>query len=338
MKRFLPGIAIAAALAGGANAATITIVPGAGFDDTTPRAPEGGNPGVTVGAQRLFAFQQAAALWGAMLNSSQTISVNAQFVVQNCTQSSAQLGSAGATAFFFVTIAGTLRVLPVALAEAMTSTNLNNANREINANFNSRLDAQDPQCLGGNRWYYGINGPRPSGTAAFFPTVLHELGHGLGFTTIVCDDPSGCNTVPFGGYPIVSANEVLDTWGTRMRDLGVGQLWPSMTPAQRASSFTSINNLVWDGPAVNAALGGFGFSGGLNAGRMKMYAPNPLEPGSSVAHWDETAFPNLLMEPFADADVFNTTDLTGAAFADIGWSVNGGGGGSNDPIFLHGFE
>ena len=55
-------------------AATITIVngnaPGVGFNDPTPAVPVGGNPGVTLGQQRLNAFAYAASLWGAELTSS----------------------------------------------------------------------------------------------------------------------------------------------------------------------------------------------------------------------------------------------------------------------------
>ena len=62
----LPGAAFAAA--------TITVVntdgPGEGFNDPTPAAPVGGNPGTTRrGQQRLIAFQHAADIWGAVLDS-----------------------------------------------------------------------------------------------------------------------------------------------------------------------------------------------------------------------------------------------------------------------------
>ena len=53
------------AMANNAVAATITIVnidlPGEGFNDPTVVAPVGGNPGTTLGQQRLLAFQYAAA-------------------------------------------------------------------------------------------------------------------------------------------------------------------------------------------------------------------------------------------------------------------------------------
>src|SRR5947199_5818056 len=66
-----------------------------GFNDATPAAPVGGNPGTTVGQQRLNAFQQAANIWGSILTSPVTIQVQAQFNALNCDANSAVLGSAG---------------------------------------------------------------------------------------------------------------------------------------------------------------------------------------------------------------------------------------------------
>ena len=54
-------------------------------------------------------------------------------------------------------------------------------------------------------------------------------------------------------------------------------------------------------------------------GRVRLYAPSPAEPGSSVSHWDVPATPNLLMEPFINDDLTSSVDLTQYAFVDIGW-------------------
>jgi hypothetical protein len=43
--------------------------PNEGFNDTAQVAPVAGNPGTTLGAQRLNAFRAAADVWGSMLNS-----------------------------------------------------------------------------------------------------------------------------------------------------------------------------------------------------------------------------------------------------------------------------
>src|SRR5262245_60009812 len=58
-----------------ANAAATLVIevldgPGVGFNEPTPLAPVGGNPGVTLGEQRLIAFETAANIWGATLTSS----------------------------------------------------------------------------------------------------------------------------------------------------------------------------------------------------------------------------------------------------------------------------
>jgi len=59
------------------------------------------------------------------------------------------------------------------------------------------------------------------------------------------------------------------------------------------------------------------------AGRVLLYTPNPRQPGSSVSHWDDSASPNLLMEPAINADLTQVlgppVDLTSSFMRDIGW-------------------
>jgi hypothetical protein len=61
------------------------------------------------------------------------------------------------------------------------------------------------------------------------------------------------------------------------------------------------------------------FSGADASGRLRMFAPGPLQGGSAISHWDTSATPNLLMEPFIAGDVTLTTDATLPALADMGW-------------------
>jgi PA domain len=62
---------------------------------------------------------------------------------------------------------------------------------------------------------------------------------------------------------------------------------------------------------------------------VRLYAPNPVAPGSSISHWDTVATPNLLMEPFLNDDLKGATtlDLTPDQMTDIGWS-----GGPHCPV------
>jgi hypothetical protein len=141
----------------------------------------GGNPGTTLGAQRLYIFQYAADIWSRVLPSSVTIVVRAQFAAQTCTATSATLGSAGTT-----TIHANFAGAPLAnywynqaLANKYFGSDLS-VQPDINATFNLSIDAG---CFGpGQVWYYGTDGLEGT-NIELLPVVLHEIGHGLGFQT-----------------------------------------------------------------------------------------------------------------------------------------------------------
>lgn len=63
-----------------------------------------------------------------------------------------------------------------------------------------------------------------------------------------------------------------------------------------------------------------------SAGRPFMFAPNQLQGGSSVAHWDGSLFPNQLMEPNNSSDLSHSVtvprDLTTSLFKDLGWPTS----------------
>jgi hypothetical protein len=64
-------------------------------------------------------------------------------------------------------------------------------------------------------------------------------------------------------------------------------------------------------------------SGADSSGRALLFAPNPVQAGSSVSHWDTSAFPNQLMEPLFNADLTHSVtppqDLTSSLLRDVGW-------------------
>jgi hypothetical protein len=74
---------------------------------------------------------------------------------------------------------------------------------------------------------------------------------------------------------------------------------------------------------------------GTNGGFVRMHAPNPVVPGSSVSHWTVDTFPNLLMEPSLNTSLFDEVDLTTSLFRDIGWTIIGD---PMDELFEDGFE
>lgn len=75
---------------------------------------------------------------------------------------------------------------------------------------------------------------------------------------------------------------------------------------------------------VNATLGidPTQRAGASREGRVRLYAPCAYEVGSSIQHWDESASPNLLMEPNINSDLGQGVDLTLYQLLDIGWTAN----------------
>lgn len=235
-------LAVASALAiGSAQAATIVPVnmdpAGQGLNDPTPAAPVGGNPGTTVGEQRRIAYQFAADLWGAILESGPTINVQASFVPQSCTATSGVLGSAGTTTvhrdFEGALLPGTW--YGAALANALFGADLDAVNNEINSRFNANLGT--PGCLENSGWYYGLDGNTPQGRINFLDVVMHEIGHGLGFQGFT----SLANGAPFLGFP--------DVYGSNVRDNASGQPWNALSNAGRAAAAVG-GQLVWTGANV----------------------------------------------------------------------------------------
>ena len=60
---------------------------------------------------------------------------------------------------------------------------------------------------------------------------------------------------------------------------------------------------------------------GTNGGFVRIYAPDPIEQGSSVSHWTIDASPDLLMEPFINPVFREDLDLSLTLMKDIGWVV-----------------
>ncbi len=281
---------------------------GEGFNDSTPVAPSGGNPGLTLGQQRLIVFEQAAKLWEAVISSNVTISVAAQFNPLSCTSTQAVLGSAGTTSVHrnFPGAPFNNTWYPQALANSLANTDLS-TNADISATFNVDIDNNN-NCLNNTNWYYGLDGNRPSGTIELLSVVLHEIGHGLGFQTFV-DMNTGARFSNFN-----------DTFMLKLEDhsLSPAKTWDQLSDSGRLASSTNTGFLHWVGALVSAQVGVY--TGGINQGHVRMYAPATLSAGSSVSHFSNTLSPNELMEPF-DTGPKSGPGLALALLRDIGWSA-----------------
>lgn len=298
------------------RAATITIVnadgPGEGFNDPTAVAPVGGNPGTTRGQQRLNVFEHAAGIWGALVASPVEIRVSASFDPLPCSASSATLGQAGPHTFGkdFAGAPSPSTWYPVALANALAGVDLDPGNDDIDAQFNSNFGVG---CAFPGSFYLGLDANPPGlNDSDLVTVVLHELGHGLGFLTLV-DVDSGSKA---GGFN--------DVFMLNLEDHSLGMSWPLMSNGQRAASSIDTGDLHWTGGAVVAASGGLA-AGRHPSGHVQMYAPSPTEPGSSVSHFDVALSPDEVMEPtYTGAN--HDPGLAVALLGDLGWDVGSGPG------------
>lgn len=304
-----------------AFAANIVIInndsAGEGFNDESPRDPVGGNPGTTVGEQRLFAFRFAGDLLGEKIVSNVDILVNASFDPLDCSPNSATLGQAGTEAIIDFedappSGARANTLYPIALGNALAGRDLDVGEADIVAQFNSSIDG-NLLCLANTDWYYGVDNNPPGGDIDFLSTVAHELIHGLGFASF-----ANAATGQFpGGTP--------DIYSVFIRDLTQNATWGEMTAPQRAASANNDGNVVFEG-ASTISNGVSTLTSGVNQGRVQLYAPTVVQPGSSISHWDTRLTPNALMEPFdtGDTDFENGIGLSTCVLQDIGWTLTSG--------------
>lgn len=301
---FLALTVMLAASASAFGSVTITIQnndsPNQGFNDTTPAAPVGGNNGTTVGQQRLNAFQFAANIWGATLNSTPPIVINASWAALTCSANSAVLGSAGNASlrsnFTNAPVANTW--YGITLANALAGSDLSPGQAEINAQFNMNIGQSG--CLTGSFWYYGFDGNEGSGID-LVSVLLHEFSHGLGFQTFT--------TVSNGSQPS-NTPSIYDRF---LRDNSTGKLWSDMTNAERTASAINTGNLVWTGAQVTANV-----PNALGNPRLRVNSPAGIAGNYTIG---TAGFGARLSSPGITAAVAQSSPLDGCSA--IGAGVSG---------------
>jgi len=253
-----------------------------------------------LGAARRAALEHAVAQWATRLAGEVEVVVVARMIPLGGDERSAVLASAGSTSVHRNFAGGVPSSwYAAALANQLAGSDLNGADvAEIAITFNADVDGP---VLGATSWYYGLDA-QPGPDVDFVTIALHELGHGLGFFDLV--DPAT-------GGPLLAENR--DIFGVFERFLlrpGVDRFL-GMRDAERLAAITS-GQLVWDGRHVLEAL----------RGPAAVYAPAPYLGGSSLSHWDVTAQPDELMEPFYTAAIHDPGLLL-PALLDLGWQPSG---------------
>jgi hypothetical protein len=262
-------------------------------------------------AEAKAAFEYAIGIWETHIHSSVPIRIEANWVAL----SEFTLGSAGPTQLIQA-VSGEPRTLyPIALASAIDGVDYvaqsqgtsQEVNYDITVNMNSNWAS----------WYFGTDAQTPEGLIDFVTVVLHELGHGLGFTGSV-GVPEGQGSAQFYySNPMIYDRFVIDGKGSNLLNKNIYK-----------SPSTKLYN------AVTGKQGGIYFSGlesiSANKGdRVKLYSPSSWESGSSYSHVDQATFTNTvnaLMRPQVDRAyaMHEMGPVLCGVFNDSGWPLGPG--------------
>ncbi|MFN7942388.1 MAG: hypothetical protein U0X73_12385 [Thermoanaerobaculia bacterium] len=279
--------------------------PGEGLNDPAPCLPTATNPATTLGGARLNAVQYAMSVWADQLESDVTIQVGVSFDPLGGSAQSADLGLGGPTDVFrdFAGAPIPNTWYPAPLADKLAGQDLAPGELDIRLQFSSDVDG--PQVLGSNGFYYGLTDDPATGDVWFLDIALHELAHGLGFTTFI-NLSSGAK---FQGKD--------DSYLLHLQKIqSSAEPLALMTDAQRAAAVRS-GLVYWTGPAV-AADSTLLTAGSTPAGDVEMFAPSALMPLTSIVHFDPTLTPDQVQEPYYVSG-FPGLQIARAVLADIGW-------------------
>lgn len=247
------------------------------------------------------AFQRAVDIWSTLLVSPVPIRIKATWKPLAATPGFITLGSAS-PATYFGSPDGAQKgnaYYPVALAEKIARRALNNPDSaDITANFNSN-----------NSWYLGLDAKPGPGTTDLVSVVLHELGHGLGFTGGIRGDATAATAAV--NFPVVFDQFVENSTGVKLADPA------SFSTGDALYKQLTGRNLFLNSPALIQKTGN----------RAKLYAPTAYSNGSTLYHLDETTYPkgdpNSLMTPnIANAEAIqNPGPIVLAFFEDMEWKT-----------------
>lgn len=261
----------------------------------------------TLGPARRAAFEASLSYWASHLGASPVpITVSAAFDPLGGSATSAILGQASPVSGFrdFTSSnprfkAGTF--YGSALANHLAGRDLDTTRPEIAATFNSDVD--NSTVLGNKNFYYGTDA-KPGSDADFYSVALHEVGHGLNFTSQLKQDGNYLNAYP----------GIYDTFLTQGNTASRVRL-TSLDAMGRMTAEVS-DALYFDGARTQIANGG---------SPAKLFAPTGYQGGSSVSHLDENTFslPNIneLMTPVSSGPIHDAGPVGLGVFYDMGWAI-----------------
>jgi len=252
------------------------------------------------------AFQKAVDIWSTLIESDVPIRIIAtwQVIADGSGSSGAILGGANPGTYIrdFDGAQRAFTWYPVALAEKMAKKEFNEVTSpDIFAQFNSAYP----------NWYFGIDGIPQAGKTDFVTVVLHEIGHGLGITK---------------GYDVEGDNGEISSFFSPFHVIydhfidnnsDVNLVRNFVPPSTALKTELTSGALFFRTPQLEKIPAGAD-------NRARIFAPNPFQGGSSIAHLDELTYNgslNALMTPqIGTAEVHqNPGPIVLKMLADMGW-------------------
>lgn len=223
------------------------------------------------------------------------VPINIQINWRELSGSSLAGASPGAYYSRFSNVPNPTEVYPVALAEKI-------ARRPLN-------DPEEPDIVisvnSGITWYYNFNNPFDIGNRYDFVSVLlHEVFHGLGFTAVASvNNNAGRVRVFSGGRHSIYSDFMFSGGGLKISDVPDN--------SSQMAAVLQNNNLF--------------FRLISSPNRLKLFAPEEYNPGSSISHLDEFTYngtPDALMTPsIGPGQVEQDPGVSLEMLYDMGWDM-----------------
>lgn len=210
------------------------------------------------------AFDYAKGLWAQMLTSSNgtsiTIDAEIDYLDDDNTLAVAKAGRVVADFGSSNPAYQPNTMYPLALANRLYGDDLTDIAADIEVTISR-------QSIEMEEFYYGIDGECPDDKYDFVTTVLHEIGHSIGFSP--SPDGNGVEArygISVGGtwFPTIADRFVIDGNMESLTDYTVGEISTAL------NDYFESDSLFWRSPTSGP----------------KLYAPSMYEDGASVAHLD----------------------------------------------------
>jgi hypothetical protein len=248
------------------------------------------------------AFEYAVSIWESIIESPIPIYVDAKWL----NKSENVLGSCAPSDYEmnFEAAPWPNVYYPISAVEKIQEKELTGSERpDMYAEFNKNVN-----------WYFGTDGQTPDSLYDFVSVVLHEIGHGLGFTGFFYVQNSQ------GGYAYWEEGDI-STFdrlvATSDGDYLIDSTIYENPSAELKSALTSQFLFARSYAAKTKAESSF----------PRLYAPFSWDDGSSIYHLNDATYPSsspnsLMTHAFGKGEAaHNPGPLTNGILADVGWKI-----------------